>query len=522
MTMYQQTYISADADINGKLERWSPSVPVPTVLPTTVRPVDGTSESESSSSDTEDRDPLVLAPERPWSPSVPAALSTQTSRRRNTRTRKAEQPDNANGTSHTQPGLSTEHLPQPSSPTSAPPTPPSLSKTGLPTGPKSKVTNPFISGGLLTDFVGQPSSPPVLDGDHKIETLPEKISSSPSTIPRFVRPDTLLPTPRPSIEVPPSPSSPAHPPSPRLRRDRSPSRLSPASSRGSFSHGPLESSFTSVPSHPSSPNLSMRRSQGTSWPPFRPLASLGDGSAEFDPPFRAGPDFGELPQPPPFRPTSGATTARGFTPPHAPTHGRPTVISSSNAIPIAPRHSFVLPSAPGRSSSPAAQSLRNSQPLGSPTISPQPPRRPSHGMILDSGHPPRQPRSDAAMQAMASASLGQINPRSHNQYHRHQRHPHASRPLADGRGRGISMSAGAKRKASPPRTEPSVLLETPPKRPPPSAWPTASPIRCAAVQGERVAIRGIRFNRTGKLMAVTCGYQFLSSISEDTIIQDPY
>lgn len=142
---------------------------MPAILHATVRPVDGTSESESSSSDTEDKDPLIPAPERPWSPSVPAALSTKTSRRHNIRTRRAEQLDNANGTSHTQPGLSTELLPQPSSPTSTTPlTPLSPSKTGLPTGPKSKVTNPFISGGVLTDFVGQPSSPPVSNEDHKV------------------------------------------------------------------------------------------------------------------------------------------------------------------------------------------------------------------------------------------------------------------------------------------------------------------------------------------------------------------
>jgi hypothetical protein len=64
------------------------------------------------------------------------------------------------------------------------------------------------------------------------------------------------------------------------------------------------------------------------------------------------------------------------------------------------------------------------------------------------------------------------------------------------------MAAGTKRKMSSPRTEPAVPFEIPPKRP--SAWPTASPIRCAAVQGEPVAIRAITFNRTGQLMAVTC------------------
>jgi hypothetical protein len=213
-----------------------------------------------------------------------------------------------------------------------------------------------------------------------------------------------------------------HAPSPRLRREHSPSRLSPVSSRGSFSHGARESSVTSVPSHPSSPNLSVRRPSGPSWPPFRPLASLGDGPTEFDPPFRAGPEFGEQPQPPPFRPISGPSATRGFTPPHAPMHGRPAAMSSSNTIPIAPRHSsVVLPPAQGRPSSPAAQSLRNSQSLGPLTIPSQPPRKPSHGMILESGHPPRQPRSEAAMQSMAPASLGRImTPRSYSQYHRNR------------------------------------------------------------------------------------------------------
>jgi len=66
------------------------------------------------------------------------------------------------------------------------------------------------------------------------------------------------------------------------------------------------------------------------------------------------------------------------------------------------------------------------------------------------------------------------------------------------------MAAGTKRKASPPRMDPFVQLEIPPKRPQPSTWPTVSPIRCVVVQGEHVAIRGVTFNRTGKLMAVTC------------------
>lgn len=68
------------------------------------------------------------------------------------------------------------------------------------------------------------------------------------------------------------------------------------------------------------------------------------------------------------------------------------------------------------------------------------------------------------------------------------------------------MAAGTKRKASPPRTEPPPSLEIPVKRSPPPTWPTVSPIRCAVVQGEHVAIQGITFNRTGKLMAVACEY----------------
>jgi hypothetical protein len=66
------------------------------------------------------------------------------------------------------------------------------------------------------------------------------------------------------------------------------------------------------------------------------------------------------------------------------------------------------------------------------------------------------------------------------------------------------MAAGTKRRASSPRTELAAPLDIPPKRSPPSTWPAASPIHRAAVQGEQVAIRAVTFNRTGKLMAVTC------------------
>jgi len=93
--------------------------------------------------------------------------------------------------------------------------------------------------------------------------------------------------------------------------------------------------------------------------------------------------------------------------------------------------------------------------------------------------------------------------------HSHPPHPHAPRAIADGRGHSTPMAAGTKRKASPPRMDPAAPLGITPKRPSPSTWPTVSPIRCVAVQGENVAIRGITFNRTGKLMAVTCERWFI-------------
>lgn len=249
------------------------------------------------------------------------------------------------------------------------------------------------------------------------DLLPEKISSSP-LVRRFSRSGAILPPPPPA-EVPSSPSTQTYPPSPSLRKDHSPSRLSPASPRGSFSHGLLESSSTSLPSHPPSPMQSLRKPQTFSWPPFRP--GRDDGPTDFYPPFRAGPDPCEPPPPLSFRPTSGPGMIHDHTPLNSATRGRPAVISSSNAIPIAPRHSsFVHPSGPGRPPSPPVQPFHNSQPFG-PSMSPKAPLKPSHAMIPDGGHPPRQPRSEAALQAMPSASLGQgMTPKAYPQYHRHR------------------------------------------------------------------------------------------------------
>ncbi|KAI9446768.1 hypothetical protein H4582DRAFT_603543 [Lactarius indigo] len=267
----------------------------------------------------------------------------------------------------------------------------------------------------MTAFVGKLSNHPSSDEDNKVlhqtsthlssrtnsftpaltQILPptEKLPSSPSVAPQFPRSDAVLIPPLLSVDRHPSPFS--HPRSPGLRQDQSPSHLSPVSSRGSFNYGPLENSATNIPSHTSSPKLPARKPQTFSWPPFRP--NFDEGSTDFDPPFRAGPDFCEPPPPPPFRPTSGPATARTY----AATPGRPAVISSSNAIPLAPRHSSCVPqSAPGGPPSPIIQ------PFGPPSISPQPLLKPPQGTVPDSNYPPRQPRADTAMQAMMSSTFG--------------------------------------------------------------------------------------------------------------------
>lgn len=247
----------------------------------------------------------------------------------------------------------------------------------------------------------------------QVGLIPEKVGSVPSPAQRLSRSGSVLPL-RP-IEAPPPPSTPAYPPSPSIKRDHSPSRLSPAGLRGSYNHGLLESSATDVPPHPPSPNQSLRKPQTLSWPPFRP--SRDDGPADFYPPFRAGPDSSE--QPPSFRPLSGPGVVRGHTPLNAPARPRPAAITNSNAIPIAPRQPFTLSPVPRRPSPPAAQPFHNSQPFG-PPISPKTSLKPSHAMIPpDDGHPPRQPRSDVAPQAVPSPSLGPSISKNYSQYPRH-------------------------------------------------------------------------------------------------------
>jgi hypothetical protein len=370
----------------------------------------------------------MATPERPWSPS---ALTTQGLCRRRTKVRKTEKLDNARGPSQTKSTLLMEPPPL-SSPTPAPPTS-SPDDNGFSTKLELTFATSFATGSPMTAFVGKLSNHPS-DEDNKVppqtptdfssrtnsfaatltQILPptERPPSAPSVASQssqFARSDAALPPPL-SVERHPSPSFSVstHPRSPGLRQDQSPSRLSPFSSRGSLGYGPLENSATNIPSHTSSPKVSARKPQTFSWPPFRP--NLDDGSTDFDPPFRAGPDFCE--PPPPFRPTSGPTIVRTYT---APTPGRPAAISSSNSIPLAPRHSSsISPSASGGPSSPTIQ------PFGPPSISSQPPLKPPQGTVPDGNYPPRQPRADAAMQGMTSASLGQgVVPRSQPpQYHR--------------------------------------------------------------------------------------------------------
>lgn len=132
---------------------------MPTALPPVAGPSDETSESAHSPSDSEDGNPFLPAPERPWSPSVPAALSTLALRRYNVAARRAEQPENANSSSETQPSLSTEVSPQPGTPTPTPPTPVSPAKTKSATNSNSFALSGFVPGvGLrLSSFFDEDS-----------------------------------------------------------------------------------------------------------------------------------------------------------------------------------------------------------------------------------------------------------------------------------------------------------------------------------------------------------------------------
>lgn len=137
---------------------------MPTALPAVAGPSDETSESAHSPSDSEDGNPPGSAPERPWSPSVPAALSTLASRRYNNAGRKAEKSDNANSASDTQPSLGTEVYPRPGTPTLASTFP---SKTK----PLKARSKSFVSGGSVPGIVGLPPSSSFPDEDSKVSGL---------------------------------------------------------------------------------------------------------------------------------------------------------------------------------------------------------------------------------------------------------------------------------------------------------------------------------------------------------------
>lgn len=137
---------------------------MPIALPAAAGSSDVTSESAHSPSDSEDGDPPLPAPERPWSPSVPAASSTLALRRYNIASRRAEQPENGNSSSETQPSLSTEVTPQPGTATPTPPISATTTKTNPAIKSNSFVPSDFVSG------VGLPSSS-LSDEDSKVSGL---------------------------------------------------------------------------------------------------------------------------------------------------------------------------------------------------------------------------------------------------------------------------------------------------------------------------------------------------------------
>ncbi|KAI0261072.1 hypothetical protein BC834DRAFT_1035067 [Gloeopeniophorella convolvens] len=498
--------------VETKPQRWSPSIPAPVALPVSVKHVDEIHEAAASSSSSEDLDskPLPRVPERPWSPSVPAASSILSRKRLSVDRVKSEQRGSvveSNQAKHAaEPPASP---PRPPAPTvTPPPAPPSPSAKVEPPAPivkpKPKFVNPFVSGGFMTDFVGKPctvSSPSKEETQQPIPPLEKAPPPPPPSVPPPPEPDSTMPPPPPAIEPPVTPSLstlPTHPPSP-TRRDHSPSRFSSASSRGSFSHGLPDSSSTSVPSHPSSPKVPVKKPQGLSWPPFRP--SPTEGSTDFDPPFRAGPDFSEPPPPSTFRPAAGPSTITTHVPPHTPTATRPPLTTPSpHSMSTGPRYTQQsLSSVPAGPLSPAAPPYHPG-PFMSPLLPPQYlPKPPSS--IPDRGYLTRPPRLDATLPITSISGNQSIAPKSYNSYNRYHRQPY-NRSF-DGRGRPGLLPAGMKRKASPPRSD-STTVEVPPRRQPPYSWPAVSPIRCAAVQGDNISIRSIAFDRTGNLLAVVC------------------
>jgi hypothetical protein len=139
---------------------------VPTTLPAAAGPSDETSEFAHSPSNSEDGNPPLPVPERPWSPSVPAALSTLTLRRYNIAARRTEQHENGNCSSEIQPSISTEVSAHACTPTPTPPTPASPAKAKPPTK-----SNSFVPGGFGSGVAGLPPSSSFFDEDSKVSGL---------------------------------------------------------------------------------------------------------------------------------------------------------------------------------------------------------------------------------------------------------------------------------------------------------------------------------------------------------------
>ena len=137
---------------------------MPTALPAAAGPSDETPEFAHSPSNSEDRNPPLPVPERPWSPSVPAALSTLTLRRYNIAAHRTEQPENGNSSSEIQPSISTEVSAHTCPPT--PPTPASPAKAKPPTK-----SNSFVPGGFGSGVTGLPPSSSFSDEDSKVSGL---------------------------------------------------------------------------------------------------------------------------------------------------------------------------------------------------------------------------------------------------------------------------------------------------------------------------------------------------------------
>ncbi|KAI0059139.1 WD40 repeat-like protein [Artomyces pyxidatus] len=337
-----------------------------------------------------------------------------------------------------------EQPPKPPTPSPAPSTP-TLPVAKRETFLKSKpISNPFVSGGFLSDFVSLPSTPPP-----SLPAAEKKVRFAEYTSPiDFYGLDNGL----------------------AVKREQSPHADLPLPSQqlsNAATNGPPKGSTNSLLAGGNSLPICVPSPQPPvldsppSWPPFKAQQDwTSTVDMDSDPPFRA------TPARPTIATVSGKNNYTGaLRPPSFVRGSNSTMAIISPASSTAPPPSSPLtPKTPLSYGGSAQSSSGSSHPL------PPKPQVPANVS--------RAPRHVSPLATRAS------DPR---------------RPSL-----GSTPASGVKRKVSSPLPDTPVESQTPVKRKPPSYWPTVSPVQSRYVKGEDVGIRGIAFNSTGTLFAVNC------------------